>query len=816
MRWAMLIPVNVTGGKGLTGLDALTYANVADTDKARFWAPLVMLVIITLGVNYFIFQSIGVATQLRQHYLTSKDVVSSLAARTLMVRDVPESLRDPSRLQMLFDRIQPGSVRSVIVPRGVTRELISLWKKRQNTRNQLEAAVGSYISSAAKEAHLGTEVSEEHIPPNQSHDAGVDGINASRISGDPDRGWLVTGGTRTTGSEATLSHLADNKPYTEQEPTMDHPGAVQGAVASRPTKSAAGAPPAPTVGKRPVSKKFLCVGESKDKIRKLAETYDSVDDRMREIRESRGIVKTFNTRHQAATPAELEAGGPPPATVEDDRAAEPMPTAFVVFKDIMGPQVARSTLMYDAPASMGERYAGVDPDDVVWDNMQGNVLERQGRRSATLSVVTAMVIFWSIIIAAVSAAAQLGKLEALIPALKTVLDSSPAIAGIIAGILPTVVVAVVISLVPTFLRMLSRLSGVALKSRIERDVYGQFFFFQTFNILIIVTVASSVFTAIKSIIDSPASAVTTLASAMPNGSGFFINYVLLLGLSGPSGEILQLVPLIIKPILVKLLGTTPRAQRNARLPPGFTYATVMANHDFVAVVGLVYAVTAPLILIVVTLYFGFYYVVYMYQLQYVYVHPFETGGAFLYSSSKHLFTGLYIMLVIMIVLFSLSGAFYQLIIAVLLVVLTIWCSIQTARFENVINQLPIKTILDVEGNPVEDSSAVQKRIPFLARVLPGLERSVEAPGNVKNFGLKDVERSFTFPGPMELENYFAHPSANVTRNTVWLPKCNVDGVMETVAYDLKDLDVDITTRGAAVDEKGRVIVSEEAIAAKIE
>jgi hypothetical protein len=69
----------------------------------------------------------------------------------------------------------------------------------------------------------------------------------------------------------------------------------------------------------------------------------------------------------------------------------------------------------------------------------------------------------------------------------------------------------------------------------------------------------------------------------------------------------------------------------------------MATHAFIATVGLVYSVISPLVLVVVLIYFVLYYLVYVYMMQYVYVHPYQTGGKFMYTSASQLFVGLIIL-----------------------------------------------------------------------------------------------------------------------------------------------------------------------------
>src|SRR5690349_3569537 len=94
---------------------------------------------------------------------------------------------------------------------------------------------------------------------------------------------------------------------------------------------------------------------------------------------------------------------------------------------------------------------------------------------------------------------------------------------------------------------------------VEKMLINQYYFFLVFNVLLVVTISGSVFRTIGTIVDHPALVFEILATSVPGVSTFFVNYVILLALSGPASEILQIGPLIMKAIMPRLQGSSPRA-----------------------------------------------------------------------------------------------------------------------------------------------------------------------------------------------------------------------------------------------------------------
>ncbi|KAJ3324885.1 hypothetical protein HDU76_013293 [Blyttiomyces sp. JEL0837] len=936
LSWILLIPIHATGGNAKEGLDQFTFSNILDGPDKRLWAHLVMTAAVSGLTVYTIFQIVGRASGLTRNYQGAPHRDTNLQVRTLLIRDIPKSIRSPIYIRQLLERVcPPGSVHAVIFPHKISKELIDLAKKRLKIRNQLEGAISGYFAKAAKLTHIGAEpvyVHEDnefyhgkkgrsssdflddgdtpHVPTpsttgeiwrgefeekgwivagGQSHNGGdvppVPSYRPSKLASKPTQETLVSGLTVESSDEVSVS--ATGTAYKERSGTVTSNTTFDGAIQQHDANfgSDTGAPddvvlphvgtgvsqkakkvlgdeleersPVPagvdektaaTLRKRPTRRTGTLglVGPKEDAIRYGASTLRETEKKIAKCLveghvldavdlDSEGVLGAGGDADDSDLEMDIEQGknGGKNGGKGGKKSGrdQVMPIAFVVFNDVLGPHVASRITLHDAPAIMSERYPCVDVKDVIWENAQAKYIERQIRNSFAVAVVTALVIFWSLLIAFVTGVADLDNVKKNFPPIAAPLLALPTpIYGLIAGLLPAIIVSVLISLVPTFLRLISFYSGSLLKSETEKTIHGQYFAFQVFNVLVISVVSSSIFTSYKSIVNNPSNALEEFAGAVPKLSNFFINFLMLQGLSAPAQEVAQIVPLFLKPILAKILGTTPRAAFAATQPPAFDPSVMMASHAFIVTVGLFYSVISPLVLPFAVIYFALFFVVYKYEMMYLFSHPAQTGGKMLYRAAKHMFTGLFMFQGLMLVLFGLKQAIGQAILTLIFTITTYWASRQVVLFEKVINTLPVKTVLDAESDR-KLKDVLPTKQTFFSFLLPGLmiampDEDVATPTNSPSTNEHPMSplspagttatSGFKMPSHAELISHFAHPMAASQPIHVWVPDVGVKEVLEAVRSDFGQADGEVdasfrvvTTSGAAVNAKGEIVLAEK-------
>ena len=113
----VLLPVNYNGGKNsrvfvvagqhefynVTGLDTLSWQNVAPTETNRYWAHLVCALLAISWALYRIYREKLHFITVRQQYLLSPEHRLKASARTVLVTNIPSEFQSKEALKALYD-----------------------------------------------------------------------------------------------------------------------------------------------------------------------------------------------------------------------------------------------------------------------------------------------------------------------------------------------------------------------------------------------------------------------------------------------------------------------------------------------------------------------------------------------------------------------------------------------------------------------------------------------------------------------------------------------------------------------------------------
>ncbi|KAJ3076393.1 hypothetical protein HDU98_003648 [Podochytrium sp. JEL0797] len=489
----------------------------------------------------------------------------------------------------------------------------------------------------------------------------------------------------------------------------------------------------------------------------------------------------------------------------------PVGTAFIVFKEPYQAHLAAQVIASNVPLVMAEKVPNVDSRDVIWQNINAGYFQRQGRGIVTKVIMFLMIIFWGALVALVLSLVDLPSLGERVPVFQTFLNNYPTLAKIVGGVLPSVIVSILLSLVPPILRLLSVYGGSILTSKIESEVFSQYYGFQICNVFAVNVVGSSIFSSLAEISDNPSSVVDILAHAVPGSANFFIQYLLVLGLTGPASELLQLSRLLLTPIMARLFGKTPRAVFNVRKPPVWTYSTNMAVHGLAVAIGLVYSVIAPIVLVFAALYFGLHAFVDSYMMQFVYVvkEERETGGRFLFVAANHIFLGLFIMEFMVWVLFIVSKNIGVSVLMPLAILFTLWAYEQAHKFRTVIDSISLQSLLEKEEGGGAIPEAIEPGSLLIRWLFPGLAKAI-------GFARIETEKRIqTEKGP-NVHQLYCDQACGFTELNVWIPKCGVWGLQSEVSQEVRGCgkvgieleEYRVRLHGAGVSEKGTVEIAD--------
>eukprot|EP00123_Amoebidium_parasiticum_P000769 comp11670_c0_seq1/m.6194 comp11670_c0_seq1/g.6194 ORF comp11670_c0_seq1/g.6194 comp11670_c0_seq1/m.6194 type:complete len:776 (-) comp11670_c0_seq1:261-2588(-) len=333
---------------------------------------------------------------------------------------------------------------------------------------------------------------------------------------------------------------------------------------------------------------------------------------------------------------------------------QPSGSGFVTFMDLSA--AAASVQMLHAQDS--EAFLAVpapEPCDVYWPNLSIPTRVKLVRTVLVAVATFFLVFFYMIPVAAVQGLTSMQALSDSIPAFEKIANSSPAVRGFLEGFLPTLALRIFFAILPMICAFFATFEGQEANSWIEMSQMAKLFYFQLFNIFLGSLLSGSIFTQIEQIVDDPTSIASLLGKALPLKSTFFINYVMLLS-TGFSMGLLRIGPLIVSWIKLKFLAKTPKEITEAWAPGPTSYGTLYPELLLVFCIGLTYSTIAPFALPFCILYSGFGYLAYKYQVMYVDIPSYQSGGQFFPRLFSRIITALIVYQITLIGLMGLKAS----------------------------------------------------------------------------------------------------------------------------------------------------------------
>ncbi|KAJ2387382.1 phosphate metabolism protein 7 [Coemansia sp. RSA 2603] len=160
---ATILPINILGTVGLSGLDSLSMGNV-DSRSSRLWVHVGFFALAVVWTMWCVVGELRIYTHLRMWWLTHPDHAGCASANTVLVTDVPRALaKDEPRLKQIFD-VLPGGVRQVFVNRTCP-ELTKTVQKRDKLAHKLEKLLTKYAIQSTKLYERAQSTGDMYVAP---------------------------------------------------------------------------------------------------------------------------------------------------------------------------------------------------------------------------------------------------------------------------------------------------------------------------------------------------------------------------------------------------------------------------------------------------------------------------------------------------------------------------------------------------------------------------------------------------------------------------------------------------------------------------
>ncbi|GAB4832252.1 hypothetical protein Ancab_006267 [Ancistrocladus abbreviatus] len=327
-----------------------------------------------------------------------------------------------------------------------------------------------------------------------------------------------------------------------------------------------------------------------------------------------------------------------------------LPVAFVTFKSRVGANLAAQSQQHPHPFLWITEEAP-EPRDVLWQNLSIPSRQLLLCKIAFFVATALLTLFFTVPVAAVQGIAKFEKLKKWFPPAMAV-QLIPGLRSIVTGYLPSVILNGFIYIIPFAMLGMAHVAGYKSRSEMEIKVCNMVFYFLVGNVFFLSLLSGSLLDELGESFTHPKDFPNRLARAVAAQADFFTTYILTDGLLGFSLEALQAGLLVCDVIWSFTCGLGKKKSPYLFSVP---YYRVIPFVSLCILIGMVYAVVAPLLLpfLVGYLYLG--YAVYMNQIEDVYDIVYETCGQYWPCIHQYICFAVILMQITMIGLFGLKS-----------------------------------------------------------------------------------------------------------------------------------------------------------------
>jgi len=614
----ILIPINYIDGKGtntigatrynVTGLDTLAWSNVAPQHTNRYWAHLVLAVGVIVWVCCLFYHELLHYVVKRQEYLNSPRHRLKASSTTVLIMDIPRDLCTTEALVDLYDDF-PGGIRRIWLNRNM-ESLADKDKLRREYENRLENAETNLIRRVVKQ-HRNTGKAVGDLNLNEMLTLKEDTTATRYTDDEPQADEATTGSTMKAACELDLQHDLKTKALWTKFVTPKQRAYMR---ISRPGYAHA--------CKLPLVGRFFSL--------KVDTIY-------------------YCRRELARLNREVE------ADVDEAVHCQQNGSAFIQFNTLKAAHMACQTIAHTMPGRMAQRTVEMSPADINWPALSYNGRNRAIRLVIFLMLFVVLVFVFGLISFFTGLLSRVSTLAGSTSWLHWIGTLPRWLLSFVQGTLPPVILVVLLSgPTPVVLRaMTNSIRGTTTHSRGERSLQLWYFILLVFEVFIIPTISSGLTSIVQELINNTASIPQILATDLPTAANYYFSFLIVQALSISSSSILQTIRLLNFYVFAR-----DNSPDDVFRKLSFTWRTRIGSnipwYTTFAVIGLVYSVIAPLILLFMLLTFSLFYVVIKNNILYVIrTGDVDSGGLWFPSAINQTFTGLYFMEVCLISLFFL-------------------------------------------------------------------------------------------------------------------------------------------------------------------
>ncbi|KAF2098929.1 DUF221-domain-containing protein [Rhizodiscina lignyota] len=500
---------------------------------------------------------------------------------------------------------------------------------------------------------------------------------------------------------------------------------------------------------------------------------------------------------------------------------------FVEYATQAAARKAYHHLSFGRPLQLEPRFIGLQPKEVLWQNVGQGQTKRLSKKSAATALAVLMIIFWSIPVGIIGTISNLNYLTDKVPFLRFMDDLPGWLQGLITGLLPPTILSWLVSYVPKFFRKLARRFEPTIPQA-EKLTQAWYFAFQLIQVFLVTTFTSGAAAVATQIAREPGMVPALLAENLPKASNFYLTYFILQGTASAAQNVLNWSDLAQYIAYDRLIDRTPRAKyERYTWMKGISWGTVYPKFANFAVIAIAYSCIAPLTLGFAAIGIYFYYLSYRYNLLFVIQTKIDTKGDAYATAFQHIFTGVYLSELCLIGLFSVRKAPGPSIMMVVLLILTILYHVTLNRLLKPIERLlPPHLRQEDEEAPLVDgdeytadvhpdqgttqASNIKRRAPgwIPSAVFDVLERlllpDVNSHRVLKTWFEDPDALDEAHPNEDQLANAYVNPVLTSKMPKLWLVRDSAE-ISKREIDENEKAGISTTDEGAELDNKNHVV-----------
>uniref|UniRef100_A0A7S3QEH8 CSC1/OSCA1-like 7TM region domain-containing protein n=2 Tax=Chaetoceros debilis TaxID=122233 RepID=A0A7S3QEH8_9STRA len=388
----------------------------------------------------------------------------------------------------------------------------------------------------------------------------------------------------------------------------------------------------------------------------------------------------------------------------ENRSIEVTDKAFVEMKTFTASTIAIQSMHSSKPGAMEVKMAP-EPRDILWKNIYVSKGAKKTRSFIGDTVAILLISFYVVPVALISLLVSESALISISPRLEQLDQASVLFSTIIALVQPICLV-VIQQLLPPLFMQISKAEGMLSFSEVQMKAFSRYFMFQVLNVFLVTAIAGSIFDTLAIIIENPESMFEMLGNSLPRMSSFFITLVLMKTFLGLGVELVRLFSIVQSLLRYPIIrNATLRMKKNVIIgmraiddPGWFPYHKVLAQDMLVVVIGVVFAIVAPLVLFPCALFCLFSRIIWTHHHLYIFESVFESGGQFWPKIFRRFVFGLIIAQMTITGQFILKEARHEAYATIALMFFTyVFLRTTRARYDAASSTLPLEvaTIMDI-------------------------------------------------------------------------------------------------------------------------